>query len=855
VTFALALIGQHEDRQDAVLARLEAKLDYEMLVRRGWDPEARMFRPSQDDPLFGFHLCERVKCGRGGGSAPAREAGLCDGCWNVYKNIYLKGHRAGENAVSLEEFRATPFGRHVKPSDDGLCIVCRSPGFERPASAHGLCRCCAYARRRRGVSVAAFVDGDAQHGPAAPRPTFGRCRVAVCSGWAEGPLGLCKGCITRWHRRGRPDLEPFLAEGTWHPLHDGRTATMPPVERRVELELLLGVQQIVATNIRTPMDRLSQAWVYVAGAGVATVGDLQRLPRAWTVRRYLEITQAAARRGATSVEEEAAKDVWDLGVFGIGQRQVLRLDRITQHWLREIARAWAFETLAKRDSQTVRAGLRELEQLCRFLSGLPDGGDDPSALERRHMDEFLFWVRGQDFSQGRRYALVSRVRAVLDFARRRLHEPGQPAAELGSGFRLYQDDVPVRDTPDPDEPGKALPEVILAQLLDEAALAALDAQHPPLRVALELLAHTGRRPSEICNLPADCLHYDEVPAADGGHHKRPVLRYRRFKPPRKTLSLPIHDETAAIIRRQQERLRQRSPEVPLEKLALIPRKQANPYDRLPIAPATFATIMRVWVEALPALLDEDGQVFPKSEIYPYALRHSFAQRMADSGKVSLETLQRIMDHRSPETTQVYYRVRRERVREAFESTAHMTMDHNARMVGAIQAVGETEILRREIGRIPVPLGYCTEPHNVRAVGRHCPFSHQCLGCKHFRTDPSHLEELYAYLERLLETRERLKATAPELDEWARQRAVPSDLEIKKVRNLVRACEEALEELAPHERQHLEELFRVLRGTRARMDDALPIETVAGVQQPEPTFVPPPFNPIAKPTTNAREAAA
>ena len=57
-------------------------------------------------------------------------------------------------------------------------------------------------------------------------------------------------------------------------------------------------------------------------------------------------------------------------------------------------------------------------------------------------------------------------------------------------------------------------------------------------------------------------------------------------------------------------------------------------------------------------------------------------------------------------------------------------------------------------------GYCTEQHNVRALGAHCPFSHQCLGCEHFRTDPSHLPDLYAYLERLLETRERLRAAVP-----------------------------------------------------------------------------------------------
>jgi hypothetical protein len=67
---------------------------------------------------------------------------------------------------------------------------------------------------------------------------------------------------------------------------------------------------------------------------------------------------------------------------------------------------------------------------------------------------------------------------------------------------------------------------------------------------------------------------------------------------------------------------------------------------------------------------------------------------------------------------------------------------------------------------------------------------RCLGCRSFRTDASHQEELKAYLGELPAARERLLAAQPELAEWARQDASPSDQEIAALRNLVRRNDEA-----------------------------------------------------------------
>ena len=45
--------------------------------------------------------------------------------------------------------------------------------------------------------------------------------------------------------------------------------------------------------------------------------------------------------------------------------------------------------------------------------------------------------------------------------------------------------------------------------------------------------------------------------------------------------------------------------------------------------------------------------FDRSAIYPYAFRHSYAQRHADAG-VSVEILKELMDHKDLSVTQGYY---------------------------------------------------------------------------------------------------------------------------------------------------------------------------------------------------------
>jgi hypothetical protein len=197
-----------------------------------------------------------------------------------------------------------------------------------------------------------------------------------------------------------------------------------------------------------------------------------------------------------------------------------------------------------------------------------------------------------------------------------------------------------------------------------------------------------------------------------------------------------------------------------------------------------------------------------------------------------------MGHRKLTTTQGYYRVHEDRKRKAVDLLAALQVDRSGnRSRPSVERLLEAEATRDAIGQVAVPFGICREPTNVKADGQACPFRHQCFGCTHFHSDPSFLPELRAYLGRLLADRERLRAARPDLEDWARNAAIPSAEEIAAVRRIIERCEQALGNLAEVTRGEVEEAIGVLRRSRAQLDTAVPVRFLGVVGQPSPTLFP------------------
>jgi hypothetical protein len=105
--------------------------------------------------------------------------------------------------------------------------------------------------------------------------------------------------------------------------------------------------------------------------------------------------------------------------------------------------------------------------------------------------------------------------------------------------------------------------------------------------------------------------------------------------------------------------------------------------------------------------------------------------------------------------------------------------------------------------------------------------------------PSNQAELRDYLHQLLAGRERLAAAVPQLADWARRDATPSDEEIAALRQLIRGDDQIIDELDPADRAAVLDAIATTRRFRAQLRVTIP-DRFKGINRPlRPTLVPRP----------------
>ncbi|HSS08261.1 MAG TPA: hypothetical protein VLL25_00140, partial [Acidimicrobiales bacterium] len=608
---------------------LRRLIDWVGLGRLGWDPDAEVFAPHHDDPVFGFTECKAASCDQ---VAPT-SLGLCWRCTQLW-------HEA-EPGVDFERFCETVPERVRHTRASALCRVCRTLGHERPVRAHGLCDGCEKVMAKRGQSPDEFVLGDEQFPPATPRPSFGRCLVATCCrfAWRARPT-LCEPHHTKWRSTGRPTGPAFrnwcARQGSVD--RDCRVVVLAHLTEHTKLEVLYGLQRAAEIGRRTKATDVQTAVNIVRAQAVASVRELSLglITPSTQIRRFLTFTADQVTVALATPTSEAAKDDWDLRVFG-HIPGLLRFGLISQEWLREAAKAWAAERIGTVETPRVmQATLRALRALSESLRrNRSDGGADPQVVSRADLAAFANDLSHLE-AQGRlspftRRSWLAHVGQFLGEARAMgLSRPGRPLAGLPEEVVFRRGDrLKAVST---DEPGRALPQTVIDQLLDPAALGRLEAMHgADTRAMVELEARVGRRTGELCGLRYECLAFDEVLDEAGGLRAAPVLIHDMPKVNRRAYRLPIDEETAEIIREQQARVRARYPDTPTSELALFPAILMNPRGTKACTVSAFDARFREWVDDLPELSGPGAEPYDRSDIVPYSFRHSFAQRHADSG--------------------------------------------------------------------------------------------------------------------------------------------------------------------------------------------------------------------------------
>ncbi|MEV5786733.1 tyrosine-type recombinase/integrase [Streptomyces sp. NPDC052287] len=522
------------------------------------------------------------------------------------------------------------------------------------------------------------------------------------------------------------------------------------------------------------------------------------------------------------------KHIWNLNAVNpsspkskTGRRRTCRgsLDftTISQPWLRDLALTWA------RDTDPVTSTLRDTVKVAVMASGClasrPGGGTDPGRLGGTDMDVVVDGVRAMRREDGELMARTTQRNMahcwfnLLDFGRRTGLMNGIPT----SFSRQRWHNIGHDDDPE-DKVGKAVPEPVIVQLdhhMDTVGdgttygqLTADEIRHM-FRIAYVLLRDTGRRPREICSLHLGCLE-DTIDGPDliWDNHKGKRLRRR----------LPITEETAQAIRAWQP-VRERL-QVPSQSVRYLFPAVTDEHVLPHLSGSNFSKTMREWVDAIPSLtLDvpgPDGSPLPfdRSLIYPYAFRHSYAQRHADAG-VTPDVLQDLMDHRQFSTTMGYYKISLKRKRAAITTLRMHVVDR------AGNPAPITSNTAYEARSVAVPFGNCREPSNVKAGGSACPIRFQCAGCGFYRPDPSYLPAIEEHINSL--RADRITAEAMDADQFVTRNL--SD-QIAAFQQVLGAMRRQLEAMSPEDRQEVEESSAVLRKARAsRGRTTLPLTVI------------------------------
>lgn len=799
----------------AELPTVPGRADPSLLLGLGYFPHLEALIPPPGGPVFQLRVC-RVETCDAAGPTSGRNEGMCRSCWMWF-------NRSG---ASVERFVDRPRGTTRIEYQNRLCSICRTASHQRAVDAYGLCHQHLRDFRSRlpgdGLTLGTYPALE----DVSPLPTIAECAVPSCANPVSGPSDeLCRGHKRAWERHcweRATDGADVVAMRRWAAL------AYRPRSRWLDLsglvpsfldELLTGLVATAELGGRISFAEI-RSLVYIAiRHRVGHLSDWTAVgARATTGYRAANSLSVVYRRATSSPESERALDVWDLRIWGM-PKGLVRFGAISQPWLKELAKAFAFADVPTRARTGIGAStiryVGGIAALSASLARRPDGGHVPEALGRADIERFLDDAlakenTGEWSAESRQYTLT-RARFVLSWASETGYlEPASCGFEMDPTFSIRAADVPPstrykRGRPEED-PGKAYTTSQMAVFVEQLPLVE-ELASAKARVGMELLIVTGRRPIEICHLRADCLRYDVTEREDGEQVRHPQLHYYASKI-RRWHSIYIDDATADLVLGLIADARRAFPGVADSELCLFPRRDSSRYGSEPVGSGWLSRIFAIWRGAPVIAASLRGR---EGDARLYDFRHSFAQRHADAG-VPIDVLQQLMGHGTSDSTRHYYEVSRDRRRQAVGVMRHFRFDRNGVLVDA----GQRELLDNEYQRaglagVAVPLGECSHPSMLRPGDQRCPVRYRCMGCPAFSSSVDRLPELRSYLDELLRSRESILAS--DLAEWAKQDALPMQGEIDQVERLVARAEELLAKLPADQKVEVDDAVAVYRAMR------------------------------------------
>ena len=267
---------------------------------------------------------------------------------------------------------------------------------------------------------------------------------------------------------------------------------------------------------------------------------------------------------------------------------------------------------------------------------------------------------------------------------------------------------------------------------------------PQLMRMLLLQILTGRRASEICLCPFDCLS----PATDGAIEAAEGEAVARFRYGQSKIdaapdTIFVDAEAVAVIEEQQQWLRGRFPGHDLP--YLFPQRRANAHAAKHYGTSNYGRSLALFSK-LAQVTDAAGQ--PVKLSHTHRFRHTKFTKLAELG-LPVHVLQRYAGHSTPTMSMHYVARRDEHAEQAFLATRKFRAD-GTRVSFSREDHDALHLLDRADRFLPN--GYCLLPPLQR-----CEKGNACLTCGVFVTDDSHLAVLHRQLEETTQLIERTTA--------------------------------------------------------------------------------------------------
>jgi site-specific recombinase XerD len=316
-------------------------------------------------------------------------------------------------------------------------------------------------------------------------------------------------------------------------------------------------------------------------------------------------------------------------------------------------------------------------------------------IERGHIEDYKMWLAAQPGSRGATLAKNTqrqRLRMIRIFLER-LIEWDWPDAPGRNP--ILHGDIPPRPEPLP----KFLNDTDAAKFMAAARAHRL----PRYRLVAEMLARTGLRATELCELAADAVtqigdaHWLRVPVGK--------LRNDRF--------IPLHPDLVTLLAEWTARN--------ADHIRAQGRLLADGH----------VPIYRRTVHRIVARIGINAGI---GHVHPHQLRHTLATQAINRG-MRLEAIAALLGHRSLEMTLVYARIADRVVADEYASVCEQidALYKTAATPGALPAEIETAAmakLRQESHARMLGNGLCTRPAQLD-----CRMESACETCAYFKTGP------------------------------------------------------------------------------------------------------------------------